>query len=104
MRGNPSAKCPLFGAGEEKAKEEQILQKSKEQALQMVISVRFMVLSKDAPKKIRKILEKAQTQRHKKEEMCLFVEKLLQRVKVKILAFFCKQSYNNYKVERSGEK
>ena len=51
-----------------------------------------------------KILEKVQRLEDKKEGEHLFVEKLLQRVKVKILAFFCKQSYNNYKVERSGEK
>ena len=54
--------------------------------------------------KERKILEKAQRLADKKGGEHLFVEKLLQRVKVKILAFFCKQSYNNYKVERSGEK
>lgn len=54
--------------------------------------------------KERKILEKVQRLADKKEGEHLFVEKLLQRVKVKILAFFCKQSYNNYKVERSGEK
>ena len=54
--------------------------------------------------KERKILEKVQRTANKKEREYLFVEKLLQRVKVKILAFFCKQSYNNYKVERSGEK
>ena len=54
--------------------------------------------------KERKILEKAQRSADKKEGEHLFVEKLLQRVKVKILVFFCKQSYNNYKVERSGEK
>ena len=52
--------------------------------------------------KERKILEKVQRTANKKEREYLFVEKLLQRVKVKILAF--KQSYNNYKVERSGEK
>ena len=54
--------------------------------------------------KERKILEKVQRTANKKEREYLFVEKLLQRVKVKILAFFCKQSYNNYEVERSGEK
>ena len=54
--------------------------------------------------KERKILEKVQRLADKKEGEHLFVEKLLQRVKVKILAFFCKQSYNNYKVERSGER
>ena len=54
--------------------------------------------------KERKILEKVQRTANKKEREYLFVEKLLQRVKVKILAFFCKQSYNTYKVERSGEK
>ena len=54
--------------------------------------------------KERKILEKVQRTANKKEREYLFVEKLLQRVKVKILAFFCKQSYNNYKVERSPEK
>ena len=47
--------------------------------------------------KERKILEKVQRTANKKEREYLFVEKLLQRVKVKILAFFCKQSYNNYK-------
>lgn len=70
----------------------------------MVIFIRFMDLSKGGSKKEREILEKAQSKSHKKGRMCFSVEKLLQRVKVKILAFFCKQSYNNYKVERSGEK
>ena len=46
-------------------------------------------------------MEKVQRTANKKEREYLFVEKLLQRVKVKILAFFCKQSYNNYKVERN---
>ena len=38
--------------------------------------------------KERKILEKVQRTANKKEREYLFVEKLLQRVKVKILAFF----------------
>lgn len=42
--------------------------------------------------------------RIKLEKIGDFVAKLFHFLGGKILAFFCKQRYNIYKVERSGEK
>lgn len=71
--------------------------KAEAKDLPKVILTKIEILP-DKKKKEREILEEYK----KCKDKAFFVVKLFGSERVKILAFFCKQSYNNYKVERSG--